>query len=995
MNKLKNVHTTKPGYSASFTNEEERVFVSCIHQMSEFGFPVTEMELRQISRIFLNKKVILSHTQEYEEDDEDYEDFSNINSTSNGSLVFINELYNITRDPGKQVKLVCEVKNSDTNNTNSKVSFNWRHNEVPIDSNDRFKIRNKGKDSIFTSTLRISKLEFFDRGFVECIASNGIEKIRSVSFLEISQELHKYGITDINALKVDRPDLESIDEETTHLPNAIIKSHNEEDYSPPTSGNSKTFSTPIQFDLDANGKLTDNIPIIYNTSEPLCQVYKGQRCRKYLANKYVFVQPPHTQRDIEAKLDAALLVISQSNDISASCNKFAQPSLCFSAFSVCLDPKKINEYQENHREEFMSVSTKAKVKFKNIRTKLAAHLRRICKDECLLLENELCTKEYSIAKRHLVIGQIMELEECDQLPNDTEESSKECLSLGVGDLSVNRDEKCYWDTGRLYRGDKDTSSSGKKCLRWSHQFHIPPSDYPELAGHNYCRNPGELELEPFCFVEQNKREVCGISKCVYVFGTYVGVIILSIVIVIGTVFTYCYCKRRNKSTRNLQNDLPQVSKNIYGSPGPGPSVSPMEMNTLLPPNLPPQRNHHSTSKNGFQSVAQYTFKEVRLIDELGEGAFGKVYKGELKTKSGKMFVAVKSLKENASAKTQADFQREIELISELKHPNIICLLGVVMKQEPMCMLFEYMSEGDLHEFLIGNSPEEGKCLTHDQFLDMAIQIAQGMEYLSDNHYVHRDLAARNCLVSKDLVVKISDFGLSRDMYSCDYYRVQSKSLLPVRWMPPESILYGKFTTESDVWSYGVVLWEIYSYGLQPYYGYNNQEVISMIRSRKLLPCPDACPSYCYALMVECWAEQANRRPNFSEISHRLKVWKQSGCTNGAYFKTAPTPLKHSQGSKSSHTSDSQTLCPAVENQPMSFTWERDRHKPTSSRLHDSQSSLTSRSSSLGNTTQSTNISNEIRREKRTKKNIDSLERLNPKNMVVSSSGDGVETKITL
>lgn len=166
-----------------------------------------------------------------------------------------------------------------------------------------------------------------------------------------------------------------------------------------------------------------------------------------------------------------------------------------------------------------------------------------------------------------------------------------------------------------------------------------------------------------------------------------------------------------------------------------------------------------------------------------------MYKGELKTKSGKIFVAVKSLKENANAKTQADFQREIELISELKHTNIICLLGVVMKQEPMCMIFEYMSEvseygcfsldfgfnggvfqGDLHEFLMGNSPSEDKSLSQIQFLQIAIQIAQGMEYLSENHYVHRDLAARNCLVSNDLVVKISDFGLSRDMYSCDYYR---------------------------------------------------------------------------------------------------------------------------------------------------------------------------------------------------------------------------------
>lgn len=151
------------------------------------------------------------------------------------------------------------------------------------------------------------------------------------------------------------------------------------------------------------------------------------------------------------------------------------------------------------------------------------------------------------------------------------------------------------------------------------------------------------------------------------------------------------------------------------------------------------------------------------------------------------------------------------------------------------MLFEYMTQGDLHEFLITHSSNESTKISNPalstnslmspvQFLHISLQICDGMEYLASHHYVHRDLAARNCLVGENFTVKISDFGLSRDIYSSDYYRVQSKSLLPVRWMPSESILYGKFTTESDVWSFGVVLWEIYSYGLQV-----NIEIFGSIR----------------------------------------------------------------------------------------------------------------------------------------------------------------------
>lgn len=116
-----------------------------------------------------------------------------------------------------------------------------------------------------------------------------------------------------------------------------------------------------------------------------------------------------------------------------------------------------------------------------------------------------------------------------------------------------------------------------------------------------------------------------------------------------------------------------------------------------------------------------------------------------------------------------------------------------------------------------------------------------MEYLASHSYVHKDLAARNVLVGEQLHVKISDLGLSREIYSSDYYCLQPKTLLPIRWMPPEAITYGKFSSDSDIWSFGVVLWEMFSYGLQPYYGFSNQEVMEMVRKRQLLPCPEDCP----------------------------------------------------------------------------------------------------------------------------------------------------------
>ncbi|XP_035811316.1 high affinity nerve growth factor receptor isoform X2 [Amphiprion ocellaris] len=274
-------------------------------------------------------------------------------------------------------------------------------------------------------------------------------------------------------------------------------------------------------------------------------------------------------------------------------------------------------------------------------------------------------------------------------------------------------------------------------------------------------------------------------------------------------------------------------------------------------------------------------QDIVLKWELGEGAFGKVYLAEcanLSPDSDKMLVAIKTLKD-ANESTRQDFQREAELLTMLQHQHIVRFYGVCTDGEPLAMVFEYMRHGDLNRFLRAHGPdarilEESKMpplgqLTLPQMLHIAAQIASGMVYLASLHFVHRDLATRNCLVGEGLVVKIGDFGMSRDIYSTDYYRVGGRTMLPIRWMPPESIMYRKFTTESDIWSFGVVLWEIFTYGKQPWYQLSNSEAIECITQGRELERPRTCPKEVYLLMQGCWQREPQQRMVIKDIHSRL------------------------------------------------------------------------------------------------------------------------------
>lgn len=283
-----------------------------------------------------------------------------------------------------------------------------------------------------------------------------------------------------------------------------------------------------------------------------------------------------------------------------------------------------------------------------------------------------------------------------------------------------------------------------------------------------------------------------------------------------------------------------------------------------------------------ESGLEYNYTSLEVVGELGEGAFGRVFKATAPGLEPELteqceFVAVKTLKEDADSDVLSMFLAEVKTSAQFQHPHVIRLIGMCTESNHMCMIFEYMDLGSLNDILRRSDPanpsysstDEGTTISPDRFLSCCVQLAQGLAYLASLKFVHRDIASRNCLVNSRFVVKIADFGMSREI-SNDYYRIGSaKACLPVRWMPPEALLYGKFTVKSDVWSYGVLMWEIYSYACQPFGGVSNYEVIDRIKAGQILDCPDLCPASVFDIMKTCWTKVPQRRPTMARILQRI------------------------------------------------------------------------------------------------------------------------------
>ncbi|XP_070775200.1 ephrin type-B receptor 3 isoform X1 [Enoplosus armatus] len=310
---------------------------------------------------------------------------------------------------------------------------------------------------------------------------------------------------------------------------------------------------------------------------------------------------------------------------------------------------------------------------------------------------------------------------------------------------------------------------------------------------------------------------------------------------------------------------------------------------------------------------------VKIEEVIGAGEFGEVCRGRLKQPGRReMVVAIKTLKAGYTERQRRDFLAEASIMGQFDHPNVIRMEGVLTRSCPVLIITEFMENGALDSFLRLN---DGR-FTMTQLVGMLRGIAAGMKYLSDMNYVHRDLAARNILVNSNLVCKVSDFGLSRFLDDTSADPTYTSSLggkIPIRWTAPEAIAFRKFTSASDVWSYGIVMWEVVSYGERPYWDMSNQDVMTAVEQDYRLPPPMDCPMVLHQLMLECWMKERNLRPKFSRIVSTLDKLLRNAASLKVVTSTYSGDLLRLGGTLPGHNRKSPDSSQEIVRQQMSQT----------------------------------------------------------------------------
>ncbi|CAG0921869.1 unnamed protein product [Notodromas monacha] len=539
--------------------------------------------------------------------------------TNKGSQHFIKfskELANMTRDAGDSVKLKCEVYGIP-----APKKIRWYRNEVPIEeergriairsyntpppssmlddeTDDYYDDSDSGKRSLVEqampnfrgSRLRITELDVLDdSGFYKCVATNGFQKISSTGIVKINPG-GSFGRERQSA---------TIPQYSLQFPPNFEGSYIDMDTGPsfsPDHGFGHNLMPPPVPDVSfgPNSPSSSSSDSSSTSTSGKCQVYDGATCALYVGNSSVYIPGGHNQALTEKRMTEAITVIASSGDLSKPCGKYAISALCYTTFPPC-----------------------------KRRSRLRSEPVYICRDECEILEHDICKVEYAIAKKHPLIGMQIKLPDCAELPPIASPASEDCLRIGIPRVAEIRDsDTCYEGKGEDYRGTMSRTASGHECVPWADKVRLNPVDHPELiGGHNFCRNPGAKLDRPWCFSSSygQVQELCDIPRCDDHIFIYIGLSAVGLVaFVVLLVSLMCYRRHKSRSAKSQPTSPTKLSAKQLGA-------SPLEMNALLSngSNYANGTAYSNGTAEKRPQAAEISLSNVRFLQELGEGAFVK------------------------------------------------------------------------------------------------------------------------------------------------------------------------------------------------------------------------------------------------------------------------------------------------------------------------------------------------------------------------------------
>ncbi|XP_013389016.1 fibroblast growth factor receptor 3-like [Lingula anatina] len=379
-------------------------------------------------------------------------------------------------------------------------------------------------------------------------------------------------------------------------------------------------------------------------------------------------------------------------------------------------------------------------------------------------------------------------------------------------------------------------------------------------------------------------------------GGIIGAIQGVIVIIVLAYVTYTYCIKRKHKTRgeekasqgnNAEDEVEDSELQSFLSG----EISckeetykrPVRTNLSTEQQVPMEEPLYAEIQERDVEIRR---QNIKLMEKIGSGAFGQVFRGNIFNLDGKQnwsIAAVKTAKDTSDTSLCSEIMKELKVMLELQpHPNVVRLLGSCTRDDAVPLIIvEYLPNGNLQDYLrkdrskqkvqYGNLHGISSSLTPRDLIKFALDVANGMSYLSSMAILHRDLAARNILVAEDRTCKISDFGFAKDVIESHKYEKQSQGCLPVRWMSPEALFDNIYSTQSDVWAYGVLLWEIVTLGFSPYPGMSARQVMEAITEGYRMPQPPHCSQDMYTIMLSCWEEVPSSRSTFKDIVTSLDI----------------------------------------------------------------------------------------------------------------------------